>query len=668
MSKTKKILIAVHGIGDQFGYQTVQSVAHRFCEHRGVPAAIPLGSFYSSLHKPPMGAAGFFASVSPAIPDLPDIGFAEVYWADVSRVPAKEGYVLEESKKWAKTLVERIACPCVDPAHKHEHIDLARLKSVLEEMIEAIIVLERLFFLADKAGLFKFDLKKVLTDYLGDVQIFTEFRQYREEILNQFGEVMKRISASAGFENAEIYIVAHSEGTVIAFLGLLKAMSSPANPYKLDWTSKVRGFMTIGSPIDKHLLIWPQLWGDLKPRQLKPEGPKIMWRNYYDFGDPVGFRLDKARGWLKEKEHDWTPYFDFEEANDSSVKRLLRRVEQAQVSIVQHLPRRFRTVVPPLQKIAEEGQQLANPAHHDIGFSRYYLPGKAHVDYWQDEHVFGHFFTTVMCEPPLGAKSEKRKAEFADPPTNKKLPIITTAVAPYSLSAVLLLLGCYFLYKAIEHALGVDETFLNILKITGAATFFLGGISVAVRIPHLTRVSKWRVIAAVVLVLFTAIAALLMQTVQKPVIFIFNLSPYLADMQIPNFVLAPLIAAVVVLLVCGLTYLLNKFCTKCSKSGVKPLLFLGGILVVLWITISLYFAPRTGTGSMPVWPLFLAGAGFLYLWWLSILLFDLTFVWRRYIRESVALDCLCELRAKTGGTNSATVTPTPEAVQPAVAD
>ena len=34
----------------------------------------------------------------------------------------------------------------------------------------------------------------------------------------------------------------------------------------------------------------------------------------------------------------------------------------------------------------------------------------------------------------------------------------------------------------------------------------------------------------------------------------------------------------------------------------------------------------------PIWPVFLAGAAFLYIWWLAIVLFDLTFVWHLYIR------------------------------------
>jgi len=70
----------------------------------------------------------------------------------------------------------------------------------------------------------------------------------------------------------EIYIVAHSEGTVVSFLGLLQALSGlvvkdPDDQSKTagtGWIDHVRGFMTLGSPIDKHFLLWPKLWENLK--------------------------------------------------------------------------------------------------------------------------------------------------------------------------------------------------------------------------------------------------------------------------------------------------------------------------------------------------------------------------------------------------------------------
>ena len=48
------------------------------------------------------------------------------------------------------------------------------------------------------------------------------------------------------------------------------------------------------------------------------------------------------------------------------------------------------------------------------------------------------------------------------------------------------------------------------------------------------------------------------------------------------------------------------------------------------------------TARPPVWPVLVAGALFLYLWWLATLVFDLAFVWQRYVRGSVANDRLRE--------------------------
>jgi hypothetical protein len=44
------------------------------------------------------------------------------------------------------------------------------------------------------------------------------------------------------------------------------------------------------------------------------------------------------------------------------------------------------------------------------------------------------------------------------------------------------------------------------------------------------------------------------------------------------------------------------------------------------------------------WPVVVGGAMFLYLWWLGILVFDLTFIWHRYIRRSVAVETLLQWR------------------------
>ena len=232
---------------------------------------------------------------------------------------------MEETKAWARTVVARADAICTksardDPQASIVPPDFDHAGDVLDEIIDTVRVLENLFFLAEKAGLFKFDLRQILMQYLGDVQLVTEFGYHRKNIVGRFHRAMQQIykQCEKTCPNVRIHIVAHSEGTVISFLGLLWAMSKrtfipedpPSAPEVKDvneefppWLKHVHGFMTIGSPIDKHLLLWRRLWISLHPELANgkdgvPAG-QIRWRNYYDYGDPVGFKLDSARLWLK---------------------------------------------------------------------------------------------------------------------------------------------------------------------------------------------------------------------------------------------------------------------------------------------------------------------------------------------------------------------------------
>jgi hypothetical protein len=50
----------------------------------------------------------------------------------------------------------------------------------------------------------------------------------------------------------------------------------------------------------------------------------------------------------------------------------------------------------------------------------------------------------------------------------------------------------------------------------------------------------------------------------------------------------------------------------------------------------------TISAKPPLWPVLLAGAAFLYLWWLAALIFDLAFVWQRYIRQATGIERMRE--------------------------
>jgi hypothetical protein len=766
--KFKDIIVAVHGIGQQSRYSTVRSVATRLAASKTLLAGStdpvrpvapqPLGYFHSEVRDITTATLLDDAAFLGTTP-LAATGFAEVFWADIPEKVVAEGSTLEETKAWGRTVVARAQAlwirECQPEAVKKVSIqgetsawrrnivasthtllmrvrhprlippDFGLAAEVLDEIIETVYVLENLLFLADKAGLFKFDLAKVLQDYLGDVQIVTEFTDYRTDIVARFHKAMADIYAEEcrkGNDQVRLHIVAHSEGTVISFLGLLQAMSgyqliTPTSPNDRpqlentgqipEWLKHVHGYMTIGSPIDKHLLLWPRLFNKLNPSLADTVLPadQIRWRNYYDYGDPIGFKLDTARRWLDQQE-------------------------------------------------SKAFQFCGCPAHqHDIGFARYLLPGKAHNDYWNDPGVFEHFVDDVIRMPRLGDPPANR-------PTDKNAIRLLSPALPYVFSAAVLIAGVYLICKAVAHFAYPDDpltkyfliTAINMEPTTGMSRWgvfcttlgisgLIAGVTLMARFPRLAAGRRWKIAGWVAFVtgcifyiklvsgpsqreigkIFiclverlgfgsldkAAIIDSIIATTGIGKIFIWIVerfgsgSPITADDKV--IMLDTVIATTVIILMAMIVGFLGRRVTRHGTQGdedrrqrwlfkgMRPLLVCGAFVVALIVASQLYpqdFGIDTKltadeakqlslltkdnreiikaagfdrtelnqllkanperldkritrvkpflTARPPVWPVLLAASGFLYLWWLATLIFDLAFVWQRYVRRSVA--------------------------------
>jgi len=769
-----KIIVAVHGIGDQFAFETVRSVADRFCQYMGVPAAIPLGRF----HNPQGSVLGAYIPTSNLDWFPKGLGFAEIYWADVPRELVNDAHTLEESKRWARTIVERLhlrrakaepltpdptrqARP-MTPLSPDELLQYRLMVQVLDEMIEGVAVLERLLSLTAKMGLFRFNLNKLLNDFLNDVQVVAEFTPYRERMLAIFRSVMEAVDRQ--YPNAEVYVVAHSEGTVVSFLGLLEGLSRPE---PAAWTRKLKGYMTIGSPLNKHVLFWPELFDGYKAPGGTPPA-RIPWRNYYDFGDPIGFDLRTTRGWMTGA--GWDRFFDFNGPED-----LGERPADVEAGAVARPPR----------------------ALHDHGFSRYYFPGAAHNDYWQDDHVFGHFIQEVVDPRRQLKQAEPRVDYTAEPPPDRVVAVLTSYVLPYALSALLVLLGVYPLYKSARACIVPQEARFesawDIARNVAGFAALIGGMTVLARVPRLNRALFWRWAAAAV---FAASAAAFHLAVGEEnrvkvgsflLIDGWALGMLLGGLAVallglawtvrrdaPATDLRPMVAAgaavaAVVFVLWGVSWdqasvpaafeaplaqargllhhpadvgrTLHRVGTLTATAvsvtlagtlgviawvlsrrypslGMKPLIHTGGLLMMTVVGSSvlnrqgdatrahdfhvrkvegevtrqrivfMHIARRRDEaerlrrggelaaaaavgrevrddsarldaqtsrvagmaaqadalgGDGPVWPVVVSGLLFLYLWWLAALLFDLTFVWHRYIRHSVGVNKLRQM-------------------------
>ncbi|MGI9025997.1 MAG: hypothetical protein ACR2GP_10525 [Burkholderiaceae bacterium] len=562
--KVTKVVVAVHGVGDQHQYATIQSVVGQFCRYYKAPPATPLGSFHNERQtyafQPPLPA-----------PQLEKLAFAEVYWATIPRAAVTERHTLEDAKKWASTIVERLRLRWNQEPENHPGIacddsEFRLLKQVLTEMIQTVAVLERLCFLADRAGLFTFDLRKLLDDYLGDVQVVAEFGDSRHKIIKAFSDVME--NANKEYPNAEIYVIAHSEGTVVSFLGLLQAFRQPVPP---TWTTRVRGLMTIGSPIDKHLMLWPELFEGDGPACYPTSNERIQWCNYYDRGDPIGFELDDTRLWIAQR--PWGKVFDFQ-------------------------------------------------PHNDIGFIRYPFPGKAHVDYWEDEAVFGHFIRSVV-KPDADAASLK-----ASTPKDDQIYKWSSYVLPYVGVYLLFFLAIYFPFKALNGYASPDAHFTlrEIALDVAAVALFLMGITIAARIPRLTRLVRWRMLGWAIF----AVSALLAWSMAGA-----------DDARLNGLLLGVASVAVIVIS--------RVLCRVRPGWGLKPLILLGTFMflgVAAYLGYSMTPGPDNETGKL--WPVFLALGGFMYLWWLAALIFDLVFVWHVHVRQSTAMKRLRTILPQRG--------------------
>jgi hypothetical protein len=449
------------------------------------------------------------------------------------------------------------------------------------------------------------------------------------------------------------------------------------------WLEHVKGYMTIGSPIDKHLLLWRHMWDGLESEQANGlfKDKPIRWRNYYDYGDPVGFKLDTARLWLEHKQKSTA--FQF-------------------------------CGCPKCQ--------------HDIGFARYLLPGAAHNEYWHDCDVFEHFVKDV-----IHPRSQRPR-----PPKDKPLVPWLGPLIPYVLSFLILLVGVFILYKAVHSythpdadALqrvvrfrelglepGPDQTLGDLARAVFGIAALFAGTTLLARFPRLAvgtcLPASWRRGAKKRMPRLAATAKRVTWTMAGIGAFLIGGLLYLVvpheirdeiggtfyDLGLRGTWLSTLGVISLAFMggVSGYLATTKRFGNPDRRQrwlgkGMRPLMLCGMVAVAVIVLLQVIprrpgppnfneeqvssFSPETikaiqdarltpdelnqlvvtqGTNWMvtlqrvqpvlashpSIWPVLLAGAAFLYAWWLATLLFDLAFTWQRYVRRSVANDRLLQ--------------------------
>jgi len=295
-----------------------------------------------------------------------NIRFVDLCWSDIMQDNAKQ--VCQPVEDWAKGLLGRLnlknkhANEVKDLLNTPEHHNDADLENrlnqcksalvpywiikILSTLVEALILIRRLMSFR-----FKEMEELVFTKFLGDVQLYGEYPIVRGSAVRRFHRLFARIEKEHKVEmeeqgqpytNKPTYtIIAHSLGTIMSLDALLYALVDPSirtaqkpskspnlpfpgyytekdistennvNFTNTRWIKRVQSFVTLGSPIDKYLVMW---WLNyrylLEPDKWKNSiKANIKHFNYSDELDPVGHNLDivqQTRGYkdLFKKEID----------------------------------------------------------------------------------------------------------------------------------------------------------------------------------------------------------------------------------------------------------------------------------------------------------------------------------------------------------------------------
>lgn len=339
--------VVIHGIGDQKPFETLDAFTQGMVNYLNQTGEVHL-EHQICFRKNPEDRSSWMESYVRLYPEQHSatwIDVHEFYWAHLTEGKIAAGQVRQWLRQTLKGAIDTYRAN--DDYLKQHHPQLQqpghrpywwRLNGIiwrLRFVYPIVRLLEVLLFrwtpiqipieLLRQFGI------RIVVDFIGDIAIYTSTEQksshytVRQTILQQSQAFLEAVMNDA--ECDQIIVVGHSLGSVIAYDTLnrlnMKANDSASGDDYRQQLQKIRGLITLGSPLDKvlfyfrqraqvHQFIREQLLTHIHAFKLKAtsimqqavtsavgfKNPirsvmnHIWWINFYDEKDPISGHLD----------------------------------------------------------------------------------------------------------------------------------------------------------------------------------------------------------------------------------------------------------------------------------------------------------------------------------------------------------------------------------------
>jgi hypothetical protein len=286
-----KILVVVHGMGEQNQLATSKEVAQQICK-----AAQHYGENHTKLedcYKEPEvdGYAVGYRAVGSGDERL---AIHEIHWANLAQ-------------DYHRPSIFRFFVGSAFNALKAQKVPLRKrlLYGAAILMTTAILWLFAKLPRVFSRFLPIIRISKLYEAFMGDVELYSRgdvddldhvfggVDHVYHHVNKRFDTALERIAES--FD--DIYLLSHSLGTVLTLNRIISAALQKPN-HQPAWLSKIKLIITMGSPIDKFAALFPNvLVPSFFPIAPPPRHP-IRWYNITDYWDPVGGKLSGQSSYL----------------------------------------------------------------------------------------------------------------------------------------------------------------------------------------------------------------------------------------------------------------------------------------------------------------------------------------------------------------------------------